>query len=223
MKRRNPYRRIRIERITKSELLKDQEDRWRLVTPSGENLFRIWVMGVVTQKFSGENNYIGLMVEDGSAGIITKSWDGKLDNYDQWDKVEVLGQIQISEKEDEIDVFLNPDIIHTISEDNWFLVHRLKIMQQVKETNTNDEVKPAKITGVDLGIVSIDDLKTRLIAIVRDIDSGKGVSYDQIVKVYLKKYPDIDEEQIDGAITDLLESGEFFEPRAGIYSSAIDS
>ena len=72
MKRRNPYRRIRIESLTRSEVLKDQEDRWRLVTPSGESLFRVWAMGVVTQKYSGENNYIGLMVEDGSAGIIVK-------------------------------------------------------------------------------------------------------------------------------------------------------
>ncbi|MHA2304232.1 MAG: hypothetical protein ACXACU_02480 [Candidatus Hodarchaeales archaeon] len=219
MKRRNPYRRIRIESLTRSELLKDQEDRWRLVTPSGKNLFRVWIMGVVTQKYSGENNYIGLMVEDGSAGIIAKSWDGKLDSYNQWDKVELLGQIQISEKDDEIDVFLNPELIHSISDDNWFLVHRLKIIQQLNEANMNVEMKNAKISGVDLGIVSIDDLKTKLIDTVRNLDSGKGVSYDQIVKMY----PNIDEEQIDSAITDLLESGEFFEPRAGIYSSAIDS
>jgi RPA family protein len=219
LKRRNPYRRIRIESLTRSELLKDQEDRWRLVTPSGKNLFRVWIMGVVTQKYSGENNYIGLMVEDGSAGIIAKSWDGKLDSYNQWDKVELLGQIQISEKDDEIDVFLNPELIHSISDDNWFLVHRLKIIQQLNEANMNVEMKNAKISGVDLGIVSIDDLKTKLIDTVRNLDSGKGVSYDQIVKMY----PNIDEEQIDSAITDLLESGEFFEPRAGIYSSAIDS
>jgi RPA family protein len=219
LKRRNPYRRIRIESLTRSELLKDQEDRWRLVTPSGENLFRVWIMGVVTQKYSGENNYIGLMVEDGSAGIIAKSWDGKLDSYNQWDHVEVLGQVQISEKDEEIDVFLNPELIHSISDDNWFLVHRLKTIQQLNEANMNVEMKNAKISGVDLGIVSIDDLKTKLIDTVRNLDLGKGVSYDQIVKMY----PNVDEEQIDSAITDLLESGEFFEPRAGIYSSAIDS
>ena len=54
---------------------------------------------------------------------------------------------------------------------------------------------------------------------VRELDTGKGVSYDQLVTAY----SDIEEEQIDGAITELLESGEFFEPRAGVYSSAIDS
>ena len=219
MQRRSPYQRTKIEKISRSELVKDQEDRWRLLTPSGKSIFRVWIMGIVTEKFTGENNYLGLKIEDGTACIIIKSWEGKLDRYNQWDKIEVLGQVQISEKGEEIEVFLNPDIINPISDDNWFLVHRLKIIKQLQKADMNNGIKPATISGVDIGVVSIEDLKLKLIKTVRELDTGKGVSYDQLVTAY----SDIEEEQIDGAITELLESGEFFEPRAGVYSSAIDS
>jgi len=219
LQRRSPYQRTKIEKISRSELVKDQEDRWRLLTPSGKSIFRVWIMGIVTEKFTGENNYLGLKIEDGTACIIIKSWEGKLDRYNQWDKIEVLGQVQISEKGEEIEVFLNPDIINPISDDNWFLVHRLKIIKQLQKADMNNGIKPATISGVDIGVVSIEDLKLKLIKTVRELDTGKGVSYDQLVTAY----SDIEEEQIDGAITELLESGEFFEPIAGVYSSAIDS
>ena len=219
MQRRSPYQRTKIEKISRSELVKDQEDRWRLLTPSGKSIFRVWIMGIVTEKFTGENNYLGLKIDDGTACVIIKSWEGKLDRYNQWDKIEVLGQVQISERGEEIEVFLNPDIINPISDDNWFLVHRLKIIKQLQKADMNNGIKPATISGVDIGVVSIEDLKLKLLKTVRELDTGKGVSYDQLVT----SYPDIEEEQIDGAITELLESGEFFEPRAGVYSSAIDS
>lgn len=219
MQRRSPYQRTKIEKISRSELVKDQEDRWRLLTPSGKSIFRVWIMGIVTEKFTGENNYLGLKIDDGTACIIIKSWEGKLDRYNQWDKIEVLGQVQISERGEEIEVFLNPDIINPISDDNWFLVHRLKIIKQLQKADMNNGIKPATISGVDIGVVSIEDLKLKLIKTVRELDTGKGVSYNQLVTAY----SDIEEEQIDGAITELLESGEFFEPIAGVYSSAIDS
>jgi len=219
LQRRSPYQRTKIEKISRSELVKDQEDRWRLLTPSGKSIFRVWIMGIVTEKFTGENNYLGLKIEDGTACIIIKSWEGKLDRYNQWDKIEVLGQVQISERGEEIEVFLHPDIINPISDDNWFLVHRLKIIKQLQKADMNNGIKPATISGVDIGVVSIEDLKLKLIKTVRELDTGEGVSYDQLVT----SYSDIEEEQIDGAITELLESGEFFEPRAGVYSSAIDS
>lgn len=218
MKRRSSYQRIRIESVTRSELIKDNEDRWRLVTPSGNNIFRIWIMGIITEKYTGENNYVGLKVEDGNGGIVVKTWDGRLDNFRKWDKIEVLGQVQISERDEEIDVFLTPDIFQSISDDNWFLVHRLKIIQQLRRT-ASIEVKSATVGGVELGVASIKDLKIKLKEAVKKFDTGEGVTYDQLVNVF----PNIDEVQIDEAITELLESGEFFEPKAGIYSSAIDS
>lgn len=208
---------MRIESVTRSELNKDNEDRWRLVTPSGNLISRIWIMGIVTEKYTGENNYVGLTVEDGSGCIVVKTWDGRLDKYNKWDKIEILGQVQISERVEEIDVFLTPDIVQSILDDNWFLVHRLKIIQQLRRA-PYVKVKPATVGGVELGVASIEDLKIKLKESVKKFDTGEGVTYDQLVK----NFPNIDEVQIDEAITELLESGEFFEPKTGIYSLAID-
>lgn len=209
---------MRIESITRSQLLKDDEDRWRLIAPNGENIFRLWITGIVTEKYTGDNNYVGLNVEDGTGAVVAKTWDGRLDEFQKWDKIEVLGQVQISERDENIDVFISPDIFQSISDDNWFLVHRLKIIHQLRRGVSN-EVKSAKVGGLELGIASIEDLKVKLKTAVKNLDKGNGVTYDQLVN----SFPNVDEVQIDEAITELLESGEFFEPKAGVYSSAIDS
>lgn len=219
MRRRSPYQRVRIESITRSELIKDEEDRWRLLTPSGKYLFRVWIMGVITEKYTGESNITNLKVEDGSGVIVVKSTENTLDKFQQWDKIEILGYIQISEGTEEIDVFLSPDIAQFVNDDNWFLFHRLKIVQQFRHSPLI-QVKSATIGGVELeGVASIEDLKKKLKEIVKNLDKGNGVTLEQLSQ----ELPNIDEAQIFDAITELLESGEFFEPKVGIYSSAFDS
>ncbi|MHA1542145.1 MAG: hypothetical protein ACTSQH_04145 [Candidatus Hodarchaeales archaeon] len=217
MKRRSPYKRYRIETINRSEVTKDSEERWRLVSQKGNTIFRIWILGIVTEKYDGENQYTGLKVEDGSGVVRVKSWDGKLESINKWDKVEILGQIQISEQDESIDVFITPDIAELIADDNWNLYHRLKIVQN-KNLKTDIQVRSAKVEGIDLGVASLEDLKTKIQILVKQLDEGSGVTFEIITK----KLPKIDESQIYEAITELLDSGEFFEPQSDTYSNAFD-
>ena len=217
MKRRAPYKRYRIETINRSEVTKDSEERWRLVSQEGNTIFRIWILGIVTEKYDGENQYIGLKVEDGSGVVRVKSWDGKLESINKWDKVEILGQIQISEQDESIDVFITPDIVELIADDNWNLYHRLKIVQN-QNLNTDIQVRSARVEGIDLGVASLEDLKTKIQILVKQLDEGSGVTFEIITK----KLPKIDESQIYEAITELLDSGEFFEPQSDTYSNAFD-
>ena len=217
MKRRAPYRRYRLETINRSEVAKDSEERWRLISQEGKSIFRTWIVGIVTEKYEGENEYIGIKVEDGSGVVRVKSWDGKLESVNKWDKVEILGQIQISEQEENIDVFITPDQVALITDDNWFIHHRLKVLQD-KGLNSEITVRSAKVGGIDLGVASLEDLKTTLKKLVKQLDRGEGVTMDMISK----KMPSVDESQIYEAINDLLESGEFFEPQVGTFSSAFD-
>ena len=218
MKRRAPYKRIKIEKINRAEVKKDNEDRWRLISIDGTSIFRVWLMGIVTNRFEGENNYIGLDIEDGSGLVRIKSWDGILENIDLWDKIELLGQIQISEQEELIEVFITPEIIEKITDDNWFTYHRLKIIQENQKEDTSIEIQSAVMNGIDLGIASLEDLKIKLKKLVKQLDEGSGVTMDMIIE----KIPKVDESQIYDAITELLESGEFFEPQVGIYSIAFE-
>ena len=217
MKRRSPYKRYRIETINRSEVTKDSEERWRLVSQEGNTIFRIWILGIVTEKYDDENQYTGLKVEDGSGVVRVKSWDGKLESINKWDKVEILGQIQISEQDESIDVFITPDIVELIADDNWNLYHRLKIVQN-KNLKTDIQVRSAKVEGIDLGVASLEDLKTKIQILVKQLDEGSGVTFEIITK----KLPKIDESQIYEAITELLDSGEFFEPQSDTYSNAFD-
>ena len=159
-----------------------------------------------------------MKIEDGSGALLAKSWDGQMDSFSQWDKVEILGQIQISEQDEKVDVFITPDIIENIEDDNWFIYHKLKIVQQSQHDDTEFTVKSAVVEGIDLGVASLEDLKTKLKKLVKQLDKGSGVTIDEIVG----KLSNIDEAQIYDAITELLESGEFFEPQVGIYSIAFE-
>ncbi len=218
MKRRAPYKRIKIESINRAEVKKDSEERWKLILLNGTSIFRVWIVGIVTDRYEGDNNYIGLNIEDGSGVVRVKSWDGRLEPIVLWDKVEILGQIQISEQDELVEVFITPEIIETIIDDNWFIYHRLKIVQQNQKADIEIEVQSAKIDGIDLGIASLEDLKIKLKKLVKQLDRGNGVTMDMIVE----KLPKVDESQIYDAITELLESGEFFEPQVGIYSVAFE-
>jgi RPA family protein len=209
---------MKIDKINRSEVKKDNEDRWRLISIDGTSIFRVWLMGIVTNRFEGENNYIGLDLEDGTGVVRVKSWDGMLERIDLWEKVEILGQIQISEQEELVEVFITPEIIEKVTDDNWFTFHRLKIIQNHQKEDTGIEVKSAKMNGIDLGIASLEDLKTKLKKLVKQLDKGNGVTMDMIVE----KVPKVDESQIYDAITELLESGEFFEPQVGVYSIAFE-
>ncbi|MCK4847816.1 MAG: hypothetical protein KAT16_02200 [Candidatus Heimdallarchaeota archaeon] len=217
MKRRAPYKRYRIETINRAEVTKDSEERWRLESQEKGTIFRVWILGVVTEKYDGDNEYIGLKLEDGSGVVRVKSWDGKLVSINKWDKVEILGQIQISEQEQNIDVFITPDFVDLISDDNWIIYHMLKVFQN-QRMKSEIKVRSAKVEGIDLGVASLEDLKTKLKKLVKQLDRGSGVTMDMITN----KIPKIDESQIYDAITELLESGEFFEPQVGTYSNAFD-
>ncbi len=219
MQRSNPYRKMRIEQLNRAELIQDDEDRWQLIDIDRIAISRVWLIGVITENQTGSNNYRGLKLEDGSGCIFIKSWDGVLDKYPQWSKIEVLGFIQISQSDEELDVFVRPNIVNYVTDDNWFLVHRLKVLQELSKKQISAHIEEAQVSGLDLGITSLEDLKSKLLKVVRELDEGNGVSFSQIVEFFAE----IDEEQIDAAITELLESGEFFEPKAGIYSSAFDS
>ncbi|MHA1329765.1 MAG: hypothetical protein ACTSR2_01690 [Candidatus Hodarchaeales archaeon] len=216
--KRKPYQRLRIETVNQSELVKNEDGRWRVMTSNGTVLSRVWLMGVVSGTFSGENNYEGLMLEDGSGCIAIKSWDGSLKGFSKWDKLEILGNIKISEQDDTIESYIVPDIISKITDDNWFLYHRLKIAKRVKEPIMNME--KAKIRGIELGegVVSFDDLKKRIREVVKELDDGNGVALEQIKE----KLKGVEEAQIEEAISELRDDGEFFEPRSEVYSYIFD-
>jgi len=109
-------------------------------------------------------------------------------------------------------------IIKKIEDDNWLIYHRLKVAQQNRDLDTEISVRSAIVEGGDLGIASLEDLKIQLKNLVKKLDTGKGVTMDDIVS----KLSKVDEAQIYDAITELLESGEFFEPQVGIYSIAFE-
>ncbi|MFW9856069.1 MAG: hypothetical protein ACFFFG_13525 [Candidatus Thorarchaeota archaeon] len=213
VRRRTPYSRVKIASISRGEVIQEQEGRWRLLTPDDRFLFRVWIMGFITDKIVDDDR-ISLSVDDGSGVVRVIGLDEKFNEFQRWDRIEVLGAISVSPTEDGVDVTVTPDIVTRITDDNWFLVHRLKILENRKVTRV-DTVRSAVVGGIELtGVVSIEDLKAKLKQAVKRLDAGSGVRYDQLVA----EFPKIDEEQISAALTELLDSGEFFEPNPSVYS-----
>ncbi|MHA2347002.1 MAG: hypothetical protein ACXACP_09810, partial [Candidatus Hodarchaeales archaeon] len=87
MKKRAPFQRISIGMINRSEISKDNDSRWRLISHNGRPIFRVWLLGIVTGKIDGANDYIGIHLEDGTGIITLKTWDNSLESISIWDKV----------------------------------------------------------------------------------------------------------------------------------------
>jgi len=211
---RQPYIRYKIQTLNQSVLIQEEE-YWRLKTLDGKVIFRVWLMGIVTHNFQGENNFVGFKMEDGTGAINLKSWDGRLDSVSLWDKIEVLGSLRIntSEVDEQVDVYIFPEILNVVENDNWFLFHKTMILKN-EITNPVQGIRPATLDGISLGVPSIEDLKNKIISLVKSLDDGSGVHYDKIVEGIVG----VDETHIWDAVVELLQSGDFFTPKNKIYS-----
>lgn len=211
---RQPYIRYKIQTLNQSVLVQEEE-YWRLKTLDEKIIFRVWLMGIVTYIFKGENNFVGLRMEDGTGAINLKSWDGRLDSISLWDKIEVLGSLRIttSEINEQVDVYIFPEVLSTITNDNWFTFHKTMLLKN-EILNPIQGIKPATLDGISLGVPSIEDLKKKIINLVKSLDDGNGVHYDKIVE----GIAGVDETHIWDAVVELLQSGDFFTPKNKIYS-----
>lgn len=151
-------RRYRISQLINSEI-KDEivNDRRQVYLILNNRIItKVRIIGTVTRKITGERNYAGLQIDDGSGSIFCKSWDGSFDVLNEWDLVEIVGRLRVApprEGRDSYDIYISPDIAIATTQ-NWEIVHRLELLRNMPASVTLDALTPPPMIGETVESIS---------------------------------------------------------------------
>lgn len=213
-----------------------------VLTNMGRRLSRIRVLGLIVDKWTAEDgSRASMTIDDGSDTLRCKVFVnvGLYDGLNAGDLVDVIGKL----REYNGEVYVMPEIVRKAPA-NWeaLRVAELKkiwsdqrilitkIMELKKKTADATELKTlAKKLNLNIeeveGIIEAEDMlnaaheqkvenvdaREKILSLVQTLDGGMGVSYDNILRS-----SGIPESTVDSTITQLLEDGICFEPKAGM-------
>ncbi|MEM5853457.1 MAG: OB-fold nucleic acid binding domain-containing protein [Candidatus Aenigmatarchaeota archaeon] len=236
-KKRNIAKKVRLVDITNGTFFHGNKEEMKpnyLITPFGEKVSRVNVVAVITETFISEDeNYGTLTLDDGTSSLRVKFF-GKdvkiLEKLSRGDLVLVVGKV----KEYNGEVYINAEIVRKIEDPNFESLRKLemlkdlkvkkKIVEEIKglleklpEENLKEYVKlkfnideeALKVVKENLKVVEVD-FKPKMLEMIKSMDKGDGVEIAKIFEIV-----DLPERVIENVITELLNSGEIFEPKPG--------
>ncbi|MFH0830227.1 MAG: OB-fold nucleic acid binding domain-containing protein [Candidatus Aenigmatarchaeota archaeon] len=213
-----------------------------VLTSLGRRLSRVRVMGLIVDKWASEDgNYATLSLDDGNETarckifVNTKMFDGLASG----DLVDVVGKL----REWQGEIYVAPETVRKMTA-NWETLRMLelkaayraqkaliaKVREMQKHTSDVNEIKSlATKTGFDTDAVlaileaqemniveqekavqASSEVRDKVLKLVIQLDRGEGADYGDLLK-----QAGLPEQQLDDAVTELLESGVCFEPKAG--------
>lgn len=197
-------------------------ERFSFLKLDGNEINRVNLVATVIDKYQSEqSNYATLTVDDGTGEIRLKTFS---------DAVELLKEIQLGDTilvigllryfNDEI--YIQPEIIKPVDA-KWLLARKLELEKNFKinydkiisdsEKTKQTEFEPKETTEIEVEKIAEapkPSLKDEILAIIKDAEAQGGIDIDEII---IKMSQPVDE--IKNTITEMLENGEIFEPRAG--------
>ncbi|MFX0093709.1 MAG: hypothetical protein ACFFBD_18300 [Candidatus Hodarchaeota archaeon] len=154
-------RRYRIIQLLKSEIQEKivNERRQAYIILNERIISKVRIIGTVRSKISGERNYTGVKIHDGSGEISCKTWDGSFDVINEWDLVEIIGRVRVSpprEGQGTPEIYINPDLVIPTTEE-WDIVHRLELLRNMPASVTLDTLTAPPREGAPAFEYSVSD------------------------------------------------------------------
>lgn len=204
-----------------------------VITPFGEKITRVNIVGTVTDKFVGDN-YATITLDDGSSSIRVKSFGDEtkvIEKVEKGDVVNVIGKV----KEFNGEIYVNAEIVRKVGIE--FEVMRkmellLKLREKKKmiedlrniiESMSEEEIRKYMKEKYGLDFESLQvvrdnlsfeeniDYTPKVMKLIESLDKGEGVEVEKIFKI-----SELPEGVIESAITELLSSGLIYEPKPGV-------
>ncbi|MEM5829805.1 MAG: OB-fold nucleic acid binding domain-containing protein [Candidatus Aenigmatarchaeota archaeon] len=208
-----------------------------VITPFGEKISRVNLIGTLTNLFISEDeSYGSLTIEDGTASIRAKVFgsDVKLiKNISNGDLLLVIGKL----KEYNGEIYVAVEIVRKLEDPNYEILRKLEILKNLKEKKkmveeikslfeemSEEELKEyvkgkygldeesLSVIRENLKVVRDIDYKPKILEIIASMDRGEGVEMSKIFEMI-----DLPERVIENTINELLNSGDLFEPRPGFF------
>jgi RPA family protein len=210
-----------------------------VITPFGQKISRVNVVGVVTDKFMNEDeSYGSITIDDSTAAIRAKVFRediGLVKSVAPGETVLVFGKL----KDYAGEVYINAEVIKENEDRNIESMKKLeilnelieykKIRDEIKELSENmpeEELREYAKNKYDIDSdvlrfviekVSAEkrtDYKPKIMKLIKSLDKGDGVEISKILQL-----SDLPENILESAIDELLSAGDLFEPNAGVLKA----
>ena len=209
-----PAYKARIKWIQDGEYV--ENDGWNssyVMTKFGEKISRARILSTIVDKYIAEDKSYGILTMDDGSDTITarafKEETAKFEEINPGDILDIVGRV----REYRGERYLMPETIRKIDDPNFESLRDLELIQ-IERKHKPENKKDMK-KGENKKDVEERDAKREVVRIISEMDSGDGVSH-AILNEKLK----YGEEEIENAVKELLNKGEIYEPRVGIYRRA---
>lgn len=212
-----------------------------LITPWGQHVSRVRVLGTVVEKFVREDQgYATLRLDDRSETVSVRAWrDGmsELAGFNLGDLVDIIGRV----REFEGEIYLVPELILRVEDPNWELTRELEILRARKQflaqgikpqfrPGARLEPRQLKIElpqaapGAEPVVETIDEAeepplpevpdetKEKVMLALEKLDKGEGVPPQDLAAEL-----DLSQTEVENALRVLIVEGDIFEPKAGKF------
>lgn len=205
-----------------------------VITSQGVRLARVRVLATVVDKFVSENGkFASISIDDGSDTIRVKAFNAvsMFDSVGIGSEIDIIARV----KEYQGEIYLTPEIITVIEDNNFGMLRELELrLQQAEFDNkrktvlehqkqTADIAELERVMKERFGIQPDEveaivqsqeetpvDKKEEILKLIEKHDEGNGCDYSELIKV-----SGLPEDVIDSAVNELLSEGVCFEPRPG--------
>jgi len=234
MLERSPAKKVRISDLLNGKYFYGSKEEMKpgyVVTPFGEKVSRVNLIGTVIDKFVNEDgNYSSVTVDDGTEMIRVKSFEGlPFEKFELGDSVRVIGKL----KEYNGDLYILYELIEKERDVNFELLSRIEVLNNlIKQKKIVDDIKSLsnQVDEVELksyarDTYSIDeetlsviieskkkeiDYKPAVLEVIQKLDEGRGVEIRKLFEVL-----NLPENVTEKTLDELINDGSVYEPTIG--------
>jgi RPA family protein len=204
-----------------------------VITEFGEKISRANLLGVVTEKFlDEEQSYASITIDDGFSSLRVKAFaeQAKLfESISPGDLILVVGRVKNYNEEN----YIAAEVVRKVADPNFAILHLAEVLEKLLERKrmrddllrVREEVSDEELREYAKEKYAIDeetlrvvleskkieaDYKPKILDVIEKLDDGSGVEVAKLLQIL-----NLPENVVESAITDLLSSGEIYEPVVG--------
>jgi RPA family protein len=174
-----------------------------IVSPSGEKLSRVRLMGTVVGRFVAEDgNFASITLDDGTDTMRVKTFKTAkpLDTVNPGSLVEVIGKV----REYNAEIYVIPEVVTAITDPNLLILRQAELAAKAKGLKEN----PLKAEEPVQETADENALRKQILDVIAG--NPEGVEYSAIPESVSAP-----EAQIESVVNDLLAEGICYEPTPG--------
>lgn len=234
MVERSPAKKVRIADLINGKYFYGSKEEMKssyVITPFGEKISRVHLIGTVIDKFVGEDgNYSAVTIDDGTETIRVKSFEGlPFEKVDVGDLVRVIGKL----KEYNGEMYISHELMGKVNDVNFETLSKAEILSKlVKQKKIVDDIKSLsnqmeetelrayvrETYSMDEETLSVIveskkkeiDYKPAVLEVIEKLDEGRGVEIRKLFEVL-----NLPDNVVERTLDELINDGSLFEPTIG--------